>query len=223
MRSSKEKNAKGNYHWCATYPTPAESRWAAYLSSHDYANVCGDGFVALAACFGFPKDLSRMVQETGQEVSLLLGSRAPTAWGGPLPCSCMDAEGHDPTEARQAWLVASWYDQDREGQECCWVYGQVRIEEGNESSVPERIEDARAWWVEQYWSDRNAVVVQSAVGASMVFKHNRCSPSDRRWFRLRRYRGVEAFPLRGVLRRREYIPPNQAERNDWRSRTCVND
>jgi len=165
------------------------------LSCNDHPHLQSEGFVELAACVGFPKVCTRMVQASWPQVLLCLGSRVDEERHGPLPCDCVDAEGLPPTETRQAWLVASRNDPNRSGKECCWVYSQVCQQGGPSEFIPKRIADSRMWWAECYWKNRKAVVVRPKVGSTMVFKHHRCSPSDGRWFRLRRYRGVEIIPM----------------------------
>ena len=72
------------------------------LSGIDYPHLQSAGFVELAACVGFPKDHTRMVQASWPQILLCLGSRVDEERFGPLPCDCVDAEGLPPTETRQA-------------------------------------------------------------------------------------------------------------------------
>ena len=184
---------------CTTPGRTTLNGWSSYLPCVYHPHLQSEGFVELAACVGFPEVCTRMVQETWPQVLLCLGSRVDEERYGPLPCDCVDAEGLPPTETRQAWLVASWIDQDRSGSQPCWVYSQV-LQQGRPAKfIPERFEDARAWWSRCYWTNRNVMVVRAEVGSSVVFKHHRRSTSDRRWFRLRRYRGVESIALGSIL------------------------
>src|SRR6056297_884325 len=153
------------------------------------------GFVALAACLGFPEECTRMVQATWPQVLLCLGSRVDEERHGPLPCGCVDAEGLPATETRQAWLVASWDDADRSGQEPCWVYRQVLQQGRSTEFLSERVENTWLWWLGCYGQNRAAMVVYPNVGSSMVFKHHGRSEGARRWFFTHRYRGVEAVSL----------------------------
>ena len=105
------------------------------------------------------------------------------------------SEGLPATETRQAWLVVSWDDANRGGQKPCWVYRQVLQQGGSAEFVPERVENSRLWWFECYRKNRASVVVCPQVGSSVVFKHHGCAAGARRWFRLRRYRGVAAYPV----------------------------
>lgn len=180
---------------CTTDPGTAFSGRSTDLSSNDHAYLQSEGFVELAACVGFPKNRTRMVQATWPQVLLCLGSRVDEERYGPLPCDCVDAEGLPSTETRQAWLVATRNDPDRSGKEPGWVYSQVLQQSGSAELIPKRAEDARVWWSECYRKNRAAMVVGPKVGSSMVFKHHRRSASDGRWFRLCQYRGVEVVPL----------------------------
>lgn len=201
-----------NDHRCKTDPKATIPGRPADLPGHDHPDLQPEGFVELAACVGFPQDHTRMVQASWPQVLLCLGSRVDEERHGALPCDCVDAEGLPPTETRQAWLVAARHDEDRGGQEPCWVYRQVLQQGSSAEFVPERIEDPRSWWSRCYWQNRNAMVVLPKVGSTVVFKHHRRSPSDGRWFRMRRYRGVEAVALASaVCRRADILEPEITE------------
>lgn len=178
----------------ADRPAAKQGR-SANVPGDDYLDLQSEGFVALAACVGFPQDLTRVVQATWPKILLCLGSRVDEERHGPLPCRCVDAEGLSPTEARRSWLVALRPNEDRRGPEPCWVFSQVLQQGSSAEFVPERIEDARSWWTRCWRQNRNAMVVVPKVGSTVVFKHHRRSADDRRWFRLRRYRGVETISL----------------------------
>lgn len=184
-------------------PGTAFPRRPADLSGDDYPYLQSAGFVELAACLGFPQDCTRMVQATWPQVLLCMGSRVDEERHGALSCDCVDAEGLPPTETRQAWVVAARPHQDRSSSECCWIYRQVLQQGGSTEFIPERIEDARAWWLRCLIENRNAMVVRPAVGSTMAYKHHRRSASDGRWFRVRRYWGVESIPLASILHWRE--------------------
>lgn len=214
MRVEKEAHAESNDHRRAVDRSAFEGRGATDLPRYDHVDLCTPGFVELAACHGFPEELPRMVSAAGQEVLLLLGSRVTETWRGSLPCRCLDAEGLPATEARQAWLVATRADEDRSGPQSCWVYSQVCVERDPERPLAERVSDARAWWLDRFGTHRNAVVVRPTVGSVMAFKHIGRSADAWRWFRLRRYRGVETIALHSFLVGRGYFPSSQRERTN---------
>jgi hypothetical protein len=223
-----EETTMRDHYRCKTDPAAALAGRRANLSRHDHLDVQSEGFVELAACVRFPQDHTRMVQASWPQVLLCLGSRVDEERHGPLPCDCVDAEGLPPTEARQAWLVASRHDKDRRGQEPCWVYRQVLQQGRSAEFVPQRLESARTWWFGCYQQNRNAMVVVPGVGSEMVFKHHRRSEDDGRWFRLRRYRRVEIFSLGCIFRgyfcfschckALPLVPPQYTETSETRAR-----
>lgn len=135
----------------------------ASLPGDDHPDLQSEGFVELAVCVGFPHNHTRMVQASGAQVLLCLGTRVDEERHGPHPCGCVDAEGLPPTETRQAWLMVSRSKPDRGGQEPCWVYCQVLQQGGSGKLVPQRIENARCgglnatgrierrWWSAPKW------------------------------------------------------------------------
>ena len=182
--------------------TSRRNEIVSHLHNADLPALC---FVEFAACLGFPKECTRMAQETWPQLLLCMGCRVDEERYGSLPCDCVDADGNSPAETRSAWLVASRNDTDRGGKKPCWVYSQVLQQRASTEFVPQRFEDSRLWWSERYSKDRKAVVVYPKVGSYMAYKHHRRSACDGRWFPMCRFRGVEGVPLDCFFRPRSSI------------------